>query len=172
MRRPMPADSRHVDERSDATPRDLREPLDRFLVMVDRWLPAGCGPSMAGSPKVEEKQTTVRVVRLTMISLQKRFALAAHSRPNLKDNQSRQSIQGERRRAFETRTSHYIPRELRRRRRRSKIGEWMATSETASQTGRINQSHTWGSIGLRTRRANAFALVQTSSHATELGHPG
>ena len=69
MRHPTLADSRQVDERSDAAPREPGEALDRFLVMVDAVAPGGLRP-------IEEKQTTVRVVRLTMISLRKRFALS------------------------------------------------------------------------------------------------
>jgi len=48
----------------------------------------------------------------------------------------------------------------------------MAVSETASQTGQINDTTIWASIDFRTRRAIAFAPVQTASHATELGHLG
>jgi hypothetical protein len=44
MRRPMLADSRQVDERSDATPREPGEALDRFLVMVDAVAPGGLRP--------------------------------------------------------------------------------------------------------------------------------
>jgi hypothetical protein len=77
MRRPMLADSRQVDERSDATPREPAEALDRFLVMVDAVAPSGLQPIDVGQSEVEEKQTTVRVVRLTMIRLRKRSALSA-----------------------------------------------------------------------------------------------
>src|SRR5580658_7008281 len=48
MRRPMLADSRQVDERSDATPREPGEALDRFLVVVDAVAPGGLQPLDAG----------------------------------------------------------------------------------------------------------------------------
>ena len=48
----------------------------------------------------------------------------------------------------------------------------MAASKTASQTGQINRNLIWASIEFRTRRAIAFAPLQTASHATELGHLG
>ena len=48
MRRPMLADSRLVDERSDATPREPAEALDRFLVMVDAVAPGGLRPIDVG----------------------------------------------------------------------------------------------------------------------------
>ena len=48
MRRPMLADSRQVDERSDATPREPGEALDRFLVMVDAVAPGGLRPIDVG----------------------------------------------------------------------------------------------------------------------------
>ena len=48
MRRPMLADARQVDERSDATPREPGEALDRFLVMVDAVAPGGLQPLDAG----------------------------------------------------------------------------------------------------------------------------
>jgi hypothetical protein len=92
--------------------------------------------------------------------------------PNLKDPQSCQSIQGKRRRAFDGRTSDDIPRALRRRRSKSKIQEWMTASETASQTGQINQHHIWGSSEFRTRRCNCICSAQMASHATELAYLG
>src|SRR5580700_3253979 len=48
MRRSTPADSRQVDERSDATPREPGEALDRFLVVVDAVAPGGLQPLDAG----------------------------------------------------------------------------------------------------------------------------
>ena len=48
----------------------------------------------------------------------------------------------------------------------------MAASETASQTGQINEHCIWASIEFRTRRAIAFAPLRTASHAPELGNLG
>jgi hypothetical protein len=48
MRRSTPADSRQVDERSDATPREPGEALNRFLVMVDAVAPRGLRPIYVG----------------------------------------------------------------------------------------------------------------------------
>ena len=44
----------------------------------------------------------------------------------------------------------------------------MAASETASQTGQINQDYIYGVRLSSEQGAIAFAPVQTASHATEL----
>src|ERR1700722_3233675 len=48
MRRPMLADSSQVDERSDATPREPGEALDRLLIMVDAVAPGVLRTSVRG----------------------------------------------------------------------------------------------------------------------------
>src|SRR5277367_2656573 len=157
MRRPMLADSRQVDERCDAPPRELGDALDRVLVMVDAVAPGrprrldvgqsegrGEADDSLGSPASHD-QSPKEVCALSVIS----------SEPE--GPQSCQSIQGKRRRAFEGRMSDDIPRALGRRRSKSKIQEWMTASETASQTGQIKQYCMWALIEFRTRRAIAFA---------------
>jgi hypothetical protein len=58
MRRPMLADPRQADERCDATPREPRDALDRFLAMVDAAAPGRPQPIRGQRRRAFEVRTS------------------------------------------------------------------------------------------------------------------
>jgi hypothetical protein len=58
MRRPMLADPRQADERCDATPREPRDALDRFLAMVDAVAPGRPQPIRGQRRRAFEVRTS------------------------------------------------------------------------------------------------------------------